>query len=142
MPWLFGGAIGVFVAAYLWLLFATGLVVSAPWLRHLDVALLGIGLLVTLAVLGSDDSRTPRSPLVTGIIVTGLATVISRTMLWVALRVDETLLFAMAADHGTSVQELGLTPLRYVGVSALGFAVAGLAMALVFAWLPRRRVRG
>lgn len=141
--WLFAGAVGVFVAAYLWLIVATGLVVSAPWMRNFDVVLLGVGLLLMTIVLGAERRPTElRWRIAAGVIVTVLATLISRAMLWVALIVDDSLLYALAAASDTSVGALGLTPLRYVALSAVGFAVAGTAMAIVFAWLPRRQVRG
>lgn len=141
--WLFGGATGVFVAAYLWLMFATGLVVSAPWLQHLDVGLLGAGLLITVTVLAREDVLPDRrSRFAAGLLVVAVATLISHAMLWLALRVDDTLLYAMAGARDTSVQLLGLTPLRYVTVSAMAFAAAGVAIAATLAWLPMRAARG
>lgn len=141
--WLFGGATGVFVAAYLWLLFATGLVVRAPWMQHLDVGMLGAGIAITIVVLAREGVlQTRRARLAGGVLVVALATVLSRAMLWVALRVDESLLYAMAAARDSSVQALGLTPTSYTLVSTIAFFAVGAAMAAVIAWLPLSDARG
>lgn len=135
--WLFGGATGVFIAAYLWLLFATGLVVRVPWMQHLEIGMLGVGIAITVVVLAREGVlRTRRSRFTGGLLVVALATLLSRTMLWVALRVDESLLYAMAAARDSSVQTLGLTPTSYTLASTIAFAAVGLALAGVMSWLP------
>jgi hypothetical protein len=138
---LFGGATGVFVAAYLWLLFATGLATSSDLLLSLDVVLLAIGVAMTLAVVRHERGRLSFGQgMAIALTVTALATLISRVMLWVALRVDDDLLFRLAAERGATVQDMGLTPASFTVGSGVTFLLVGCAISLVATVLLRRNV--
>lgn len=140
---LFGSSVGVFIAAYLWLLFATGLVNRGDLLPNLDVVLLAIGMVVTLAVVRHERGGLARGPAIgVALVVTALATAISRVMLWVSLRVDASLLYRLAGERGATVQELGLTPVSFTVGSAVTFFVTGCVLSVVLGLAASRRRSG
>jgi len=139
---LFGSSVGVFIAAYLWLLFATGLINSGDILPNLDILLLAIGMVVTLAVVRQERGKVGAGQAIgIALTVTALATLISRTMLWVSLHVDDTLLYRLARERGTSVQALGLTPTSFTIGSAVTFFLIGCVLSMVLGVAASRRGR-
>lgn len=139
---LFGSSVGVFIAAYLWLLFATGLINSGDILPNLDIVLLAIGIVVTLTVIRQERGKLGAGQAIgIAVMVTALATLISRTMLWVSLRVDDTLLFQLARERDTTVQALGLTPMTFTIGSAVTFFLVGGGLSVLLGLVAARRGR-
>jgi hypothetical protein len=60
-------------------------------------------------------------------------------MLWVSLRVDDSILYRLAGERGTNVQELGLTPTSFTVGSAATFFVTGCALSVVLGLAAARR---